>query len=209
MPTREALHGKVIIISAPSGAGKGTTIAQLLEEIHPNFFNVSVTTRPMRPGECPGRDYFFVSQEEFDAHIEKGDFLEYERFVGSSYGTLRQPLIEAAKQDRYIFLDIEIKGAHALMTRRWEQSPLFLFLQCDYQERERRLKLRNTESPEKIAARLARGEGEMREAQSLYSPKNLLWSISTPGLSDPAADIRATTDTLLRRIREHERECWW
>lgn len=101
----------LFLLLGPSGVGKGTQI-NLLKERHPEYvFPQSVTTRKMRPGESNGNPYFFISQEEFDQHIEKGDFLEWaEVHKSARYGTLLAPIEEALAEEKTVFKELDIQG---------------------------------------------------------------------------------------------------
>ncbi|MDZ7682247.1 MAG: hypothetical protein U5J63_11195 [Fodinibius sp.] len=107
----KATHGKVIVIVAPSGAGK-TTIAQRLLKEYPQIrFSVSATTRPPRSEETDGQDYYFLSDEEFDQKVANEQFLEWEFYSGNKYGTLRSEVDKLVETGYFPLLDIEVKGA--------------------------------------------------------------------------------------------------
>ena len=161
------MKGKCIIFSAPSGSGKSTIVHWLMQE-HPELrlaFSVSAASRQPRPGEQHGVDYFFLTPEQFRAHIEAGDFLEYEEVYGGHfYGTLRSQVEEKLEQGINVLFDIDVKGG-VNIKRQFGDEALSLFVQPpSLEELRRRLEGRGTETPEKIEMRLARAEEEMTYA---------------------------------------------
>ena len=104
-------RGKVFVITGPSGVGKGTLIAKLLEAIPELELSVSATTREPRPGELDGRDYHFLSPEEFRRRLEADDFLEHASYSGNYYGTLRSEVERRIAECRSVVLEIEVQGA--------------------------------------------------------------------------------------------------
>ena len=161
------MKGKCIIFSAPSGSGKSTIVHWLMQE-HPELrlaFSVSAASRQPRPGERDGVDYFFLTPEQFRAHIEAGDFLEYEEVYGGHfYGTLRSQVEEKLERGINVLFDIDVKGG-VNIKRQFGDEALSLFVQPpSLEELRRRLEGRGTETPEKIEMRLARAEEEMTYA---------------------------------------------
>ena len=145
--------GKLIIISAPSGCGKGTIVKALMER-YPDFrFSVSATTRNPRNKEVHGKDYYFVSQERFMEMVEENAFLEHAIYTDACYGTPQKPVDDMLEQGYNVLLDIEVQGAFQVKEKRPDTLSIFL-LPPSYEELERRLVLRGTDSPEKIAKRL-------------------------------------------------------
>jgi guanylate kinase len=105
------IKGKLIVISAPSGCGK-TTIAKAILRKHPEIlFSVSATTRPIRGGEVNGKDYFFLSREEFNERIRTGDLVEWEELFGNFYGTLKSEINRTLQLDKAMLFDVDVKGA--------------------------------------------------------------------------------------------------
>jgi len=154
--------GKIIIISAPSGAGKGTVIRRLLELCPELVFSVSATTRAPRPGEREGEAYYFVTHERFKEMIMRDEFLEHANYVGELYGTPREPIYECVESGKNILLDIEIQGARQVIAKEPDAVTIFI-IPPDMRELERRLRGRGTDSEEKLAARLERARIELEE----------------------------------------------
>lgn len=156
--------GKLVVISAPSGAGK-TTIARAMLAAHPSLeFSVSATTRPMRQNERNGRDYFFLSKEEFKARVDAGDFVEWEEIYGNYYGTLKAEIDRAIGAGRHILFDVDVKGG--LSIRRSYAHALLIFVRPPSPEVLReRLSNRKTEDPAAIARRMERVAMEMEKGK--------------------------------------------
>ena len=155
------MTGKMVLISGPSGAGKSTVCRELFTDPRV-LFSVSATTRPIREGEVDGRDYRFLTREQFRRHIEAGDFIEYADVHGNLYGTLRAPMEEALAAGRIFLLEIDVQGA--LQIKGQELDGLFLFIAPpDFEELRRRLVGRGTEAPEVVERRLRKAEDEFRE----------------------------------------------
>jgi len=157
--------GKLVVISAPSGTGKGTVIGQLLR-LRPEFvFSVSATTRTPRPGEEDGVDYFFIDHDNFHEMISNDEFLEYAEYVGNFYGTPVKPVNENIKAGKTVVLDIEVQGAKQVMQKRPEAITVFL-IPPSLEELEKRLRGRGTDSEAKVIARLERAREELEEQYS-------------------------------------------
>ena len=103
--------GDLIVISGPSGAGKGTIIKELLKSNDSLYLSVSMTSRPMRNYETNGKEYYFASKEEFEERIKNDEFLEYTSYNGNYYGTLKSELVDNLKAGKNVILEIEIEGA--------------------------------------------------------------------------------------------------
>ena len=155
-------RGKLIVLSGPGGVGKSTIVQELKKRDH-FFFSVSATTRAPRPGEIDGEAYHFVTETEFQKMIDAKVFLEWADFAGSRYGTPRQPVLEALDNGKDVLLEIEIEGARQVKSAMPEA--LMVFLQPpSMNELEARITNRGTDTPERIAARLALARAEMAAA---------------------------------------------
>jgi guanylate kinase len=158
--------GILFVISAPSGGGKSTLLRMLAD--NPDFvYSVSCTTRKPRPGEEDGRDYHFLSMEDFERKIAAGEFLEFAKVHGNYYGTLKQNVLNGLAAGHDILIDVDIQGAaqirsnaegecHAAMVDVFLMPPSIV-------ELERRLRNRGTETEEQLAVRLGNAAGEMAE----------------------------------------------
>ena len=157
-------QGKLVIITAPSGAGKTTIGKYLLEQIPNLKFSVSATTRLPRAGEQEGVDYYFMTPEAFDRHIEEDDFLEWEEvYPGRRYGTLRKEAQRLWDEGKHVIFDIDVLGAIKLQAQ-FPTNTLSVFIAPPSLEILReRLTLRNTETPENLAIRLSRANMEMEK----------------------------------------------
>lgn len=157
--------GKVIVIVAPSGSGKTTIANKLMEDFPEIKFSVSATTRPAREGEEHGKNYYYLSKEEFDRAIEEGKFLEWEEFYnGSRYGTLRSEVDKLLESGYFPLLDIEVKGA-VNIKQMYGSDCVSIFIQPpSIEELEKRLKNRGTENDASLETRLKRAEKELMYA---------------------------------------------
>jgi guanylate kinase len=153
----------VIVVTGPSGAGKGTLIRELLARVPALEVAVSATTRGQRPGEADGRDYWFLSEDEFVRRIEAGEFLEEVLYVsGKRYGTLRSEVERISGAGRICVLELELEGALAVQ----EQMPqgVTVFIAADVAELERRLRERATESTGEIGERIELARHQLEQA---------------------------------------------
>lgn len=159
-------RGRLVIISGPSGAGKSSVLQRLRERCPlPLKMSVSATTRPPRPGEVDGREYFFLSSERFAALRKAGEFLETKEVFGQGrwYGTLRQQVTSGLEQGFWVILEIDVEGARAVLEQ--DLDPITIFIHPGSPaELERRLRTRGTESEADIAARLRTAAAEMEAA---------------------------------------------
>ncbi len=156
-------EGILYIISAPSGAGK-TSLCNELIDIFPDLrHSVSYTTRAARPGEQHGKDYFFVSEQEFESMVAGGGFAEWARVHGNFYGTAVKTLEEYRSQGIDVVLDIDCQGARQLKSR-YSDAVYTFILPPDYRELRRRLKGRNSDTAEVIEQRLQVAVDEVKES---------------------------------------------
>ena len=156
-------RGKLIILSGPSGVGKSTVVAKTMELRDDLCFSVSVTTRPPRPGEVDGKDYFFISSEQFDRMVENNVLLEHASYVQNSYGTPRSFVEDRLEKGFNVILDIEVQGARQVSEKVPDAVSVFV-LPPSMQVLEQRLYARGTETEQTIAARLTRARQEIQEA---------------------------------------------
>jgi guanylate kinase len=153
--------GKVFVITGPSGVGKGTLIEQLLERVPELELSISATTREPRAGEVEGRDYFFLTPEEFRRRLEAGDFLEHASYSGNYYGTLKEEVQRRLAQDRSVVLEIEVQGARQVRDELGDDAVLIFIAPPDEDVLRERLEGRGTDSPEAIEQRLRTAEVEL------------------------------------------------
>ncbi len=177
-------RGVLIVLSGPSGAGKSTVIAGMMKRRGDVRFSVSATTRPARPGETDGKDYFFLTREAFDELVARDAFLEHAEYVGNCYGTPAQPVEESLAAGWNVLLDIEVQGAAQVMAKRPDAVSVFL---CppSLAELERRLRGRGTDPEEKILGRLARARREYPLA------KNYTYIVVNDDADKAAAELDA------------------
>ena len=164
MSKQVSRHGILFVISAPSGAGK-TTLVEALRQTSNLFYSVSCTTRAPRSGEIDGEDYQFLSDKDFRARVEAGDFLEHAHVHGDYYGTLRKPVLTNLKSGVDVLIDIDTQGATAIRNCddpfiRKALSDIFI-MPPDLEELRRRLLKRGTETAQQIESRLATAGREM------------------------------------------------
>lgn len=154
---------RLTVITGPSGVGKGTLVGQLLRR-HPQIWlSVSATTRAPREGEVEGQSYFFLSRERFEQQVAEGGFLEWAEFAGNLYGTPRAPVEAQLAAGRPVLLEIELEGARQV--RQSFPSGFQLFIEPpSFEELERRIRGRGTDSDAAIARRLERARVELAAA---------------------------------------------
>jgi guanylate kinase len=153
----------VFVVTGPSGAGKGTLIKGLLERVQGLEVAVSATTRPRRPGEIDGHEYWFLSDVEFTRRVEAGEFLEHVSYVsGRRYGTLRSEMERISADARICVLELELDGA--LVVQSEVPGSVTIFIAADVPELERRLRERATESTGEIGERIALARAQLEQA---------------------------------------------
>lgn len=159
--TKIARRGLMFVLSSPSGAGKTTLSKRLLAADPGLTMSVSVTTRPPRPNEVEGRDYFFVSKSEYQHMVKAGELLEHAHVLGNDYGTPRGPVEKALSAGRDVLFDIDWQGAQQLEASARDDLVKVFVLPPSLAELERRLRTRAQDTAAVIAGRMARALDEM------------------------------------------------
>jgi len=180
--------GKLFVISGPSGAGKSTIVGKLLELAPDLVLSISYTSRSPRKGEIHGKNYFFISREEFLKKIKENFFLEWAEVHGNLYGTPAEFVLENLEQGHHVILEIDVQGALKIKEK-FPEAVLIFIEPPDFKELEERLKKRSTESEEALRIRLenARHEIELAKYYNYRVVNN---------------DIKETATQILRIIRE-------
>ncbi|HOF41633.1 MAG TPA: guanylate kinase [Candidatus Hydrogenedentes bacterium] len=152
--------GEVFVVSSPSGAGKSAILHRVREADPTLLFSVSATTRLPRAGECDGRDYYFVPQEEFRRRVDAGEFLEWAEVHGNLYGTLRAEMERLAASGQDAVVEIDVQGAASLRALGFRMVSVFI-MPPSLAELERRLRARGTEAEDVLALRVKNARGEI------------------------------------------------
>ena len=178
--------GKAILFSAPSGCGKTTIIRELMQYFDCFGFSISATSRQPRAGEVDGKDYYFLSHNEFKRRVDQGDFLEWEEvYAGTCYGTLKSEVERLWAEGRVAVFDVDVNGGRNIK-RHFGADALSIFVMPPSVEvLEQRLRSRGTESEEAIAKRLGRSAEELKQA--------------------PQFDVTIVNDDLPRAVAETRR----
>lgn len=165
-------RGLLIIMSGPSGVGKGTVRRLVMADKSLNLaYSVSMTTRPQRAHERSGADYFFVSKEKFEQYIREDKFLEYAQFVGNYYGTPREYVEKLRNEGKNVLLEIEVEGAKQVIAKCHGSDVLTIFLiPPSLYELEKRIRKRGTEPEEVIQARLEKAQRELKQKYAYDYP---------------------------------------
>ena len=162
---QNVMNNKVLIFSAPSGAGKSTIVNHLLEVFPSLEFSVSATSRAPRGDERNGREYYFLSAEEFASRVASGDFIEWEEvYSGSCYGTLKSELDRIWAEGHVVVFDIDVQGGLNIKKLFGERALSVFIMPPSVDELRRRLEGRGTDTPEDIERRVAKAESEMAQA---------------------------------------------
>ena len=164
MSENKSSIGKLIVVTGPSGVGKGTLLKKLLE-CYPDrlLFSISATTRSPRSGEEHGREYFFWTRAEFEEKRDLGEFLEWAEYAGNLYGTPRQPIQAAIALGKIVLLEIELEGARQV-AQSFPTAKRIFIAPPSMQILEERLRQRSTDSDEQISKRLAHAKLEVAAA---------------------------------------------
>ena len=156
---------RLFVLSAPSGAGK-TTIAKSVLSAFPSMrFSVSATTRTQRPGEEHGKDYFFLTKDDFVAKRDAGELVEWEEVFLNFYGTLKREVERTLRNNESMLFDVDVKGALSIQAAYPEDAVLLFIRPPSLEELKRRLVSRRTEDAQTIERRLARAEMELAEGE--------------------------------------------
>ncbi len=159
-------QGKLVIFSAPSGAGKTTIVHHLLQKFPNLEFSVSATSRPRRGDESEGVDYYFISVEEFKKKINASEFIEYEEvYRDQFYGTLKKEVERIWSKGHHVIFDVDVQGGLNLKKQYPSNSLAVFVMPPSLHSLEERLKKRETETTDSIARRMAKAPGEMEEAR--------------------------------------------
>lgn len=159
-------QGKLIIFSAPSGAGKTTIVHHLLNVIPYLEFSISACSRPMRKGEQNGVDYYFLTIDEFKQKITNGGFIEWEEvYTDNFYGTLKSEIQRIWKNNRHAIFDVDVEGGLNLKKQFGDKALAVFVMPPSIQSLEQRLKQRETETPESIARRVGKAAIELKLAE--------------------------------------------
>jgi guanylate kinase len=157
-----ARTGSLLVVTGPSGVGKGTVVGAVIDDVERLEKSVSVTTRARRKAEVEGEHYFFRSEEEFFAMQKRGEFLEYAEFAGNYYGTPSHWVAEKLENGIDVILEIEVQGA--MQVRQKRSDAILIFMSPpSFEALASRLRSRGTETEEKIAERLKKAKGEMEQ----------------------------------------------
>ena len=157
-------QGRLIVISGPSGAGKGTIIMNVMERWPAAEFSISMTTREKREGEEEGVHYYFATREQFEETIRSGGFLEWADVFGNYYGTPKDPVTERLAEGKDIILDIDVQGGMNVR-KAMPDAELIFILPPSMKELRRRITSRGTDAPEVIEKRLSKALSEIAVAK--------------------------------------------
>jgi guanylate kinase len=160
--SKETTRGVLFVVSSPSGGGKGTLIQRVLKELPNLSYSISYTTRAPRNGEVAGREYFFVTPEEFEHRIAAGEFLEWARVHGKLYGTSRHQVSREIFEGRDIILEVDVQGAASVRELVSDSVSIFI-LPPSVETLRHRLMARGTDSPEELDLRLKHAPEELRQ----------------------------------------------
>jgi len=193
------MKGNLIIISSPSGGGKGTLIREILRSMNDITFSISYTTRPMRAGEEHGREYFFVDRPEFERLISEGEFIEYAEVHGNLYGTSREQVAKIVESGRDVLIEIDVQGALILGEKVPDAVSIFI-LPPSFPTLRTRLTMRATESSGDLQVRLRNSFDEVMQ----YNKFRFL--IINDDLTRAVNDLRTVINSERHRTDRQEAE---
>lgn len=162
-PNSDQKNGLVVVISGPSGVGKTTITHALIDRLNADF-SVSATTRPITDADTEGKDYYFLTVDEFESRIKAGEFLEFARVFGHFYGTPRDPVVNARDEGQLVILEIDVQGAFQVREKLSDAFMIFV-LPPSEDDLIHRLRKRQRESEEVIARRFQEAKHEIELAQ--------------------------------------------
>jgi len=194
------MKGKLIVVSGPSGSGK-TTIARKMMELFPSLeFSVSATTRPKRPGEVDGCDYYFLSKSAFLQRVERGEFVEWEELFGNYYGTLQTEVAKNLDKGKHLLFDVDVKGALSIK-RRYPEAFLVFVRPPSLDVLRQRLRDRHTEDEAALQRRFN------RVAMELDMSGNFDCQVLNDNLKEAVAEVRECVKNHIHIPGEELNQC--
>ena len=192
--------GSVIIVSGPSGVGKGTIVKEVVKKRNDMFLSVSCTTRAPREGEVPGESYHYISREEFEKKIEENYFLEWERYVDNYYGTPIKPVLDAMEAGKNTILEIEVGGAFQAKSR-YEDAILVFVVPPTYGELKKRLEKRDSGNEVALAAIEKRMARALEEYEKI---KDYDYVIVNGELEEAVRELEMIIDTASLLVKNNK-----
>ena len=168
MTDTKSKKGKVVIISGPSGVGKSTICREIVARMNDVYLSVSATTRPQAKGEVDGKDYWFVSEQEFQERMDRDQFLEHARVFGHHYGTPKDKIVEVLEAGKVVILEIDVQGARQAKTV-FEDALMIFILAPSEKDLAERLNHRGRDAGEVAEERLGEASSEIAAAWQYYN----------------------------------------